>query len=52
VASGSGWLETTLELPHGKWTNRLTGASVAGGNVALAAVLRDFPVALLVRDSK
>ncbi|HEX9200785.1 MAG TPA: malto-oligosyltrehalose synthase [Acidobacteriaceae bacterium] len=53
VASlGRGWLETTVDLPQGKWTNRLTGASVEGGKVAVEAMLHDFPVALLVRDSQ
>jgi (1->4)-alpha-D-glucan 1-alpha-D-glucosylmutase len=52
VASlGGGWMETAVELPQGQWTNRLTGAA-AGGKVAIKEMLRDFPVALLVRDSK
>jgi hypothetical protein len=29
----------------------LTGASVAGGTLAVEAVLAEFPVALLVRES-
>jgi (1->4)-alpha-D-glucan 1-alpha-D-glucosylmutase len=47
---GDAWDQTTVILPSGKWTNRLTGASLAGGTVAISEVLRDFPVALLVRD--
>jgi (1->4)-alpha-D-glucan 1-alpha-D-glucosylmutase len=44
------WKQTGVKLPQGRWTNRLTGAEVAGGRVAIEEVLRDFPVALLVRD--
>ena len=47
---GGEWKETAVELPKGRWTNRLTGAHVTGGRVAMAEVLRDFPVALLVRE--
>jgi (1->4)-alpha-D-glucan 1-alpha-D-glucosylmutase len=44
----TGWGETTVELPDGRWTDRLTGAHHAGA--ALAADLFDvLPVALLVR---
>jgi len=44
------WSGTTVELPEGRWTNRLTGAEMSGGRVSMEAALRDFPVALLVRD--
>jgi (1->4)-alpha-D-glucan 1-alpha-D-glucosylmutase len=47
---GGEWGHTVLDLPSGNWTDKLTGASLAGGNVALSEVLRDFPVALLVKD--
>jgi (1->4)-alpha-D-glucan 1-alpha-D-glucosylmutase len=47
---GGAWGDTTVELPMGRWTNRLTGAAVAGGRVAMKELLRGFPVALLVRD--
>ena len=47
---GGEWGETAVELPLGRWTNRLTGAAVAGGKVGMKEALRDFPVALLVRD--
>jgi (1->4)-alpha-D-glucan 1-alpha-D-glucosylmutase len=46
------WEQTAVELPPGQWTNRLTGTSCGGGQVAMEDVLRDFPVALLVRDSE
>ena len=45
------WDETSVLLPEGEWTNRLTGAVVDGGRVAMADLLQDFPVALLVRNN-
>lgn len=44
------WADTTFELPRGQWTNHLTGFTAAGGSVAAADLLRQFPVALLVRE--
>jgi (1->4)-alpha-D-glucan 1-alpha-D-glucosylmutase len=44
------WQKTAVLLPEGRWTNRLTGASMDGGRVAMEELLRDFPVALLVKD--
>jgi (1->4)-alpha-D-glucan 1-alpha-D-glucosylmutase len=44
-----GWGETTLPLPDGAWTDELTGARWAGGQVRLAALLATYPVALLSR---
>ncbi len=44
------WSDTTLELPAGYWHNELTGDSIQGGTVALADLLRRFPVALLTRE--
>jgi (1->4)-alpha-D-glucan 1-alpha-D-glucosylmutase len=45
-----GWDGTSLTLPAGSWTNRLSGATLQGGSVLAEEVLRDFPVALLVRE--
>jgi (1->4)-alpha-D-glucan 1-alpha-D-glucosylmutase len=45
-----GWRQAAVELPLGRWRNRLTGDEVAGGTLAVERVLRDFPVALLVRE--
>jgi (1->4)-alpha-D-glucan 1-alpha-D-glucosylmutase len=42
------WAGTTLDLPAGTWTDRLTGA-VHTGTVEVGAVLGALPVALLVR---
>jgi (1->4)-alpha-D-glucan 1-alpha-D-glucosylmutase len=47
---GGAWKDTIVVLPKGRWRNRLTGASVDGGVVAMKVLLKDFPVALLVRE--
>jgi (1->4)-alpha-D-glucan 1-alpha-D-glucosylmutase len=44
------WADTKVELPAGRWKNRLTGESIDGGAQPLAALLAKFPVALLVRE--
>jgi len=44
------WRDTSVLLPRGIWVNRLTGAAMEGGRVALRTLLREFPVALLVRE--
>ena len=45
----SDWQQTTVELPDGEWANRLTGSQVSGGQLRMEDVLREFPVALMVR---
>jgi (1->4)-alpha-D-glucan 1-alpha-D-glucosylmutase len=45
------WSDTTIELPAGSWTNRLTGDRTAGGRVRAADLLGRFPVALLELES-
>jgi (1->4)-alpha-D-glucan 1-alpha-D-glucosylmutase len=50
VKLAGAWRDTSLLLPDGIWTNRLTGTRTQGGRVALKTLLRDFPVALLVRE--
>ncbi|HEY5853818.1 MAG TPA: malto-oligosyltrehalose synthase, partial [Aldersonia sp.] len=45
----SGWGETTLALPPGRYVDRLTGAGYEG-QVALADLFAALPVALLARD--
>ena len=45
-----GWVDTTLALPPGTWTDRLTGIELRGV-IALAEALADRPVALLVRSA-
>lgn len=45
----TGWGDTTLALPDGRWTDRLTGRHRAGA-VPAAALFADLPVVLLERD--
>ena len=51
VLLGGDWQDTSIELPGTRWTNRLTGALVKGGRLGMDEALREFPVALLVRES-
>jgi (1->4)-alpha-D-glucan 1-alpha-D-glucosylmutase len=46
--SETGWGDTSLELPGGQWTDRLTGRSHSG-RVAVAELFGRLPVALLER---
>ena len=48
---GDNWGSTSVELPHGRWKNVLTGDIVTGGRWRLQALLRRFPVALLTKES-
>ena len=43
------WEDTRIELPGGRWRNALTGEEMDGGEISLGSLLREFPVALLVR---
>jgi len=45
------WGETAVDVPGGRWRNRLTGAECEGGRVLVGELLKTFPVALLVRES-
>lgn len=45
----TGWGNTTLTIPDGTWTDRVTGA-VHSGRVRAAELFADLPVVLLVRD--
>jgi (1->4)-alpha-D-glucan 1-alpha-D-glucosylmutase len=47
---GGAWKDTIVVLPKGRWRNRLTGGSVEGGVITMKLLLKDFPVALLVRE--
>jgi (1->4)-alpha-D-glucan 1-alpha-D-glucosylmutase len=49
---GGNWSSTALELPPGKWRNRLTGESVTAGRVRVQTLLQRFPVALLTREAE
>ena len=46
------WQDTALTLPEGAWRNQLTGVLVQGGRTAVKTLLKDFPVALLVREDE
>ncbi|WP_422747421.1 malto-oligosyltrehalose synthase [Mycobacterium sp. WMMD1722] len=45
----NGWGDTTLTLPTGDWTDRITGRRVSG-SVAAADLFAELPVVLLERD--
>jgi len=49
-AVAGAWTDTTVPLPPGTWTDLVTGAVVAGGDVPVADLLGRFPVALLERS--
>ncbi|MFJ6796754.1 malto-oligosyltrehalose synthase [Streptomyces sp. NPDC091268] len=53
LAAAGGWRDTSLELPPGRWVPLLApapGAAPYGGRVALAELLRELPVAVLVAE--
>jgi (1->4)-alpha-D-glucan 1-alpha-D-glucosylmutase len=45
-----GWKDTAVPLPDGEWVELLTGRRYTG-SAYLLKLLRDFPVALLVREA-
>ena len=44
------WDDTEVDLPAGRWCDRLTGRSRGGGPHPVADLLEAFPVALLARE--
>ena len=50
VTLAGDWRDTTVDLPAGRWCDRLTSAAQSGGRRPLAALLDRFPVALLARE--
>jgi len=50
IGLGEDWGATSLELPPGRWRNKLTGEDAGRGEVRLSDLLRRFPVALLARS--
>lgn len=46
------WQRTMVTLPDGRWTNRLTGTVIEGGQVPVEQLLKEFPVALLTREEE
>ena len=49
---GDSWSGTTITLPAGKWTDRLSGQTHDGGTLRVSALLDHFPVSLLVEDAE
>jgi (1->4)-alpha-D-glucan 1-alpha-D-glucosylmutase len=47
-----GWGQHSIALPGGTWRDELTGTVWPGGALALADLLADLPVALLVREEQ
>ncbi|MCU1676953.1 MAG: malto-oligosyltrehalose synthase [Frankiales bacterium] len=45
----TGWGDTIVHLPPGRWTNAFTGAQEDGGPRLVGDLLAEFPVALLLR---
>ena len=50
LQAAGGWGDTTLELAGHRWFDALTGERFSGGTVRLQDLLRQYPVALLVKD--
>jgi (1->4)-alpha-D-glucan 1-alpha-D-glucosylmutase len=44
------WADTAVDLPAGRWVDRIGGRPREGGPAPLGELLADFPVALLARD--
>jgi (1->4)-alpha-D-glucan 1-alpha-D-glucosylmutase len=49
LTEAGGWQETVLELPEGRWVERLGAGREFEGAVPVAELVRERPVALLVR---
>jgi (1->4)-alpha-D-glucan 1-alpha-D-glucosylmutase len=47
---GGNWASTTIDLPQGKWKNRLTCEVIRGGRLRVQTLFQRFPVALLTRE--
>ena len=50
LARHGGWSDHSVTLPEGRWVDRLSGRAYPGGSCALADLLREYPVALLVAE--
>lgn len=50
LASRGGWDRAVVVLPDGAWRDLLTDRRISGGEVLLAELLEDWPVALLVPE--
>ncbi|MBF4570343.1 malto-oligosyltrehalose synthase [Plantibacter sp. VKM Ac-2880] len=47
LAERGGWKNTNVELPAGRYVEVLTGREITGGPVSVAALLEQYPVAVL-----
>jgi len=47
---GGDWRDTEIEIPHGEWTNHLTGDRLRASRIKPGELMRRFPVALLARE--
>ncbi len=53
VGLGGEWVDTSLELPAGSWSDVLTGNAFEGGaGIAIGTLLAGFPVAVLAQASR
>jgi (1->4)-alpha-D-glucan 1-alpha-D-glucosylmutase len=50
VQASGRWQGTTIPIPPGRWRNVLSGRRVETGDVDVAGLWEDFPVALLERS--
>jgi (1->4)-alpha-D-glucan 1-alpha-D-glucosylmutase len=46
------WADTALDMADGPWRDELSGNEFDGGQISLAELLRDFPMAVLVRANE
>ena len=47
LAQAGGWVDTTVKLPAGEWTDFVSGRRITSGVVRMADLLEGFSVALL-----
>ena len=52
LAARGGWADTVLPLPPGRWTSTLGEVRGLEGDVRLADLLADLPVALLTKEDR
>jgi (1->4)-alpha-D-glucan 1-alpha-D-glucosylmutase len=50
IKLGGSWADTVLELPEGRWYNAFTDETLSGDEIAVAKLLKRFPVALLYQE--
>jgi (1->4)-alpha-D-glucan 1-alpha-D-glucosylmutase len=49
ITLNGNWNNTVIDVPAGRWENRLNGEIHTGGRFTVARMLEVFPVALLVK---